>query len=83
MGTVHNIADHRSAPRLAYHVREVGVGVFGLSYSLGDFDTLAEAQAVAKEYEDKYRPVNSDYRVEVYSYEVGVFPYAECKGEVK
>lgn len=70
MGTVHNIAEHRKAARLAYHVREVGVGVFGLSYSLGDFDTLAEAQAVAKEYEAKYRPMNSGYRTEIYSYEV-------------
>lgn len=77
MGTVHNIADHRQAPRLAYHVREIGVGVFRHSYSLGDFDTLAEAQTVAKKYEDKYRPINSDYRTEIYSYEVGVFPCAE------
>jgi hypothetical protein len=77
MGTVHNIADHRKAPRLAYHVREFGVGVYRHSNSLGDFDTLAEAQAVAKEYEAKYRPVNSEYRTEIYSFEVGVFPYAE------
>jgi hypothetical protein len=79
MGTVHNIAEHRKPPRLAYHVRESGVGVYQHSYSLGDFDTLAEAQTVAKEYEEKYRPMNSGYRVEIYSYEVGVFPYAEQK----
>jgi hypothetical protein len=70
MGTVHNIAEHRKPPRLAYHVREFGVGVFGLSYSLGDFDTLAEAQTVAKEYEEKYRPMNSGHHIEIYSYEM-------------
>ncbi len=52
-----------------YEVREVVPGRFLPTLTLGDYDTLEEAQKVAKEYEEKYLPVNPDYRTEIYSYE--------------
>ena len=52
-----------------YEVREIVPERFHPVLTLGDFDTLEEAQKVAKEYEKKYLPVNPNYRTEIWSYE--------------